>query len=59
MILDVKEGKDISKFSLFPESEILLLPNSIFVVEDILSGKLKKIMPNMDMIHLVQQSTKV
>jgi len=42
MMLDVIEGKDISQISLFPnESEILLLPNSSFIVEDILSKEMK------------------
>jgi len=64
--MDIVEGKDISKLSIYPqESELLLLPNSEFRVEEILGTSTKrlviefhKLSPNafldLDMIHLKQ-----
>lgn len=44
MILSVCEGKDISSFSVYPnESEILLLPNSIFSVESTFTENQKRL----------------
>jgi len=64
--MDIVEGKDISKLSIYPqESELLLLPNSEFRVEEILGPSTKRLViefsklpPNsfadLDMIHLKQ-----
>jgi len=60
MLLEVTEGKDISEISLFPEAEVLLLPNAHFVVKDIISDQMKTLLnlpKSVDAIHLVQQST--
>jgi len=57
----VIEGKDISIFSLFPdESEILLLPNSSFIVKDILNDQFKQVLglpSTVDVIVLSQLPT--
>jgi len=58
--LEVKEGKDISQFSVYPEEEILLLPNATFTVKEVLGAETKKLMghsENMDVMYLVQQPT--
>jgi len=44
MEINVIEGKDISMFSIFPEKEVLLLPNSTFNVDQVLSDSLKSLM---------------
>jgi len=58
--LEVKEGKDISHFSLFPEEEILLLPNTTFFVSEVLGENNRRLMgysQNMDVMYLVQLPT--
>jgi len=60
MLLDISEGKDISEISVFMEEEVLLLPNAYFVVKDVLSDHLKKLLklPEcMDALYLVQSPT--
>jgi len=60
MIIEVKDGKDISEFSIFDESEVLLAPNSVFKVKSIISEDMKtllKLAANVDVIHLVQELT--
>jgi len=60
MLLDISEGKDISEISLFPESEVLLLPNAHFVVKDVLSDQIKKLLKlpqHVDALYLVQSPT--
>jgi hypothetical protein len=44
MLINVTEGKDISLFSIYPEKEVLLLPNSQFIVDQILTDKMKLLM---------------
>jgi len=61
MMIKIIEGKDISAFSLFPdEAELLLLPNSQFMVDEIISDELKKLFDipvTMDGIILSQITT--
>jgi len=61
MMINIIEGRDISAFSLFPdEAELLLLPNSQFMVDEILSDQMKKqfdIPSTMDGIVLSQLTT--
>jgi len=61
MILSITEGKNISFFSMFPsEEEILLLPNSYFRVEYILTDNMKELInvkPHLDVIELKQIAT--
>jgi len=60
MSIDVIEGKDISPFSLFPEKEVLLLPNSSFEVKEITSSHMKNLVnipSSMDGIILIQKQT--
>jgi hypothetical protein len=58
MAIDVIEGKNISCFSLFPnEAELLLLPNSLFIVDDVLSDKMKDVFNIPDGIVLTQKPT--
>jgi len=60
MIIDVIEGKDLSPYSIFPEEEVLLTPNSVFSVKDMLSSDMKEVLghsTNLDVIHLIQKPT--
>jgi len=60
MLLDISEGKDISEISVVREEEVLLLPNAYFVVKDVLSDHLKKLLklPEcVDALYLVQSPT--
>jgi len=61
MIIKATEGRDISGLSKYPsEAEILLLPNSQFMVEDIVSNDLKLLFDlpsSMDVIVLTQIPT--
>jgi len=62
LILDIKQGKDISNFSLFSEEqEVLLLPNTTFRVKTIIGESVKKVLgvPNIkiDVCQLEQIPT--
>jgi len=61
MIIKAIEGRDISGLSKYPsEAEIILLPNSQFMVEDILSNDIKLLLDipsSMDVIVLTQIPT--
>jgi len=61
LMIDAIEGKDISLFSLYPEeSEVILLPNSFFIVDDLMPDHFKTIMglpSSVDAIVLTQQPT--
>jgi hypothetical protein len=61
MLLKVIEGKDISEFSIFEnEKEVLLLPNSKFIINEKVSDEAKCLMnipPNIDGIIMTQQRT--
>jgi len=61
MQINVTEGKNISEFSLFPdEKELLLLPNSYFSVNEVISNNMKKLLSlplSIDGIILSQIST--
>jgi len=58
--INVIEGKDISEFSLFPnEKELLLLPNSQFVVDEVISSQMKKMMSLPDSIDWIILSQKL
>jgi GTPase KRas protein len=60
MIIDGCEGKDISKLSFFKEKEVIFLPNTHFVVKEILSNDIKSLMNfpiDMDIITFEQIPT--
>jgi len=61
MILNVKEGKDVSAFSLYPEDEVLLLPNAHFTVNQLITDvslkKLLNVSENLDAMTLEQLPT--
>jgi serine/threonine protein kinase len=63
MLIDVIEGKDISCFSFYPEEkELLLLPNSSFVVKEVVSNDMKYLVDipaSVDAIVLTQQPTPI
>jgi len=52
-----KEGKQVVEFSLYNEDEVLFLPNSKFIVQEVLGVQTKKLIGvnlNRDVIHLTQ-----
>jgi len=61
LIIHCIEGKEVSSFSLFPdEEEVLLLPNSQFKIESILTEQMKSIMklnPKLDVLEMSQLPT--
>jgi len=60
MALNVTRGKDISEISLFKnETEVLLLPNTTFLVKDVLSDDMKAVVnvsTDMTVMHLAEIS---
>jgi len=62
LAIDIEEGKEIQKFSMYPtESEVLILPNSKFIVKEVLSESMKKLvnMPShIDCITIIQLPSK-